>query len=88
MCLLCHCLGTATSSGFHGIIFWGKLDFSLNESVAIKILWQLKLNALRLISSKINEYGIWSYKLDDQGVGVQVLEGARIFTFPCRPERL
>jgi hypothetical protein len=28
------------------------------------------------------------YRLDAQGVGVQVLVGARIFTFPCHPDRL
>jgi hypothetical protein len=28
------------------------------------------------------------YGLDDQGVGVQVPVGARIFTSPCRPDRL
>jgi hypothetical protein len=28
------------------------------------------------------------YELNDQGVGVRVLVGARIFTSPCRPERL
>jgi hypothetical protein len=28
------------------------------------------------------------YGLDDQGVGVRVLVEARMFTFPCRPDRL
>jgi hypothetical protein len=28
------------------------------------------------------------YGLDDQGVGVRVPVGARIFTSPCRPDRL
>jgi hypothetical protein len=26
------------------------------------------------------------YRLDDEGVGVQVPVGARIFTFPCHPD--
>jgi hypothetical protein len=36
-----------------------------------------------------NSVGIATiYWLDDRGVGVRVLVGSRIFTSPCRPDRL
>jgi hypothetical protein len=31
---------------------------------------------------------VTGYKLEDQGIGVRVLVVARIFTFPCCPDRL
>jgi hypothetical protein len=29
-----------------------------------------------------------SYGLDDQGVGVRILVGSKVFSSPCRPDRL
>jgi hypothetical protein len=44
---------------------------------------------IRNKGSRDSEVGIVTgYGLDDQGVGVRVPVGARIFTSPCRPDRL
>jgi hypothetical protein len=41
------------------------------------------------LKGRDNAVGIATgYELDDQGVGVRVPVGARIFTFPYRPDRL
>jgi hypothetical protein len=43
----------------------------------------------RLNESRDSSVGIVTgYGLDDQGVGVRVPVGARIFTSPCGPDRL
>jgi hypothetical protein len=38
--------------------------------------------------SRDNLVGMTGYGLDDQGVGVRVPMGARIFTYPCLPDEL
>jgi hypothetical protein len=42
-----------------------------------------------IVQSRDSSVGIATgYGLDDQGLGVRVPVGARIFTSPCRPDRL
>jgi hypothetical protein len=57
--------------------FWGRKPWPMSGTISAFIM------------SRDSSVGITTgYGLDDQGVRVQVPVGARIFTSPCRPDRL
>jgi hypothetical protein len=63
--------------------------------IFLSLLWKLVLSssrfASRITTIKLFKYATSaenSYWLDDRGVGVRVPAGSRIFTSPCRSDRL
>jgi hypothetical protein len=46
----------------------------------------LEQQIINLLLIKIGAGIVTGYGLDDQGVGVRVLEGSRIFSSPCHPD--
>jgi hypothetical protein len=81
-------------------IFSDYVSLSLASSYAWQLCARLVFLVLRypllmfnvfilVIRSRDSAVGVATgYGLDDRGVGVRVPVGSRIFTFPCRPDRL
>jgi hypothetical protein len=54
-----------------------------------KYYFHIIISYTLLTGSRVSAVGIATgYGLDDRGVGVRVPVGSRIFTSPCRPDRL
>jgi hypothetical protein len=72
--------------GFEDLVF--SFVASLKQILQNRHL-HANVNFSLLHKSRDSAVGIATrYRLDDQGVGVRVPVGARIFTFPCRPDWL